>query len=163
MERPHILLVVADDLGWRDVGCHGSEIATPTIDRLARKGIELDRFYVQPSCSPTRAALMTGKSPLRLGITRPISKNDTGGLPLDETILPKYLANQGYQPLMVGKWHLGHHTPDYFPHNRGFEHFYGHVTGGVGYWDHNLGGAEDREPWADVARKRAAGELCTTT
>lgn len=111
MERPHILLVVADDLGWRDVGYHGSEMATPTIDRLAREGIELDRFYVQPSCSPTRAALMTGKSPLRLGVTR------------------------------------------------GFEHFYGHVSGGVGYWDHNHGGGEDREPWADVARKRAAGEL----
>ncbi len=74
--RPHILLILADDLGWRDVGYHGSEIETPHIDRIAREGVELDRFYVQPSCSPTRAALMTGKSPLRLGIDRPISKNE---------------------------------------------------------------------------------------
>jgi arylsulfatase A-like enzyme len=86
---------------------------------------------------------MTGKSPMRLGITRPISKNQRTGLPLEETILPQYLARSGYQPLMVGKWHLGHYTPDYFPQARGFEHFYGHVTGGIGYWDHNHGGGHD--------------------
>ena len=133
-EKPHILVILADDLGWRDVGYHGSEIATPNIDRLAREGVELDRFYVQPSCSPTRTGLMTGKSPLRLGILRPISKNESRGLPLDEKLLPQYLADAGYQPLMVGKWHLGHYTPDMFPQARGFEHFYGHVTGGIGYW-----------------------------
>jgi arylsulfatase A-like enzyme len=142
-EPPHILLILADDLGWNDVGYHGSEIKTPHIDRIVRAGIELDRFYVQPTCSPTRAALMTGKSPMRLGINRPISKNQERGLPLEETILPQYLARAGYQPLMAGKWHLGHHTPDQFPQARGFEHFYGHVTGGIGYWDHNHGGGHD--------------------
>jgi len=136
-------VILADDLGWKDVGYHGSEIETPQLDRIAREGVELDRFYVQPTCSPTRAALMTGKSPMRLGITRPISKNQRTGLPLDETILPQYLARSGYQPLMVGKWHLGHYTPDYFPQARGFEYFYGHVTGGIGYWDHNHGGGHD--------------------
>jgi arylsulfatase A-like enzyme len=140
---PHILVILADDLGWKDVGYHDSEIATPEIDRIAREGIELDRFYVQPTCSPTRAALMTGKSPMRLGILQPISKNQKTGLALDETILPEYLARAGYQPLMVGKWHLGHYTPDNFPQARGFEHFYGHVTGGIGYWDHNHGGGHD--------------------
>ncbi len=79
--RPNILILLADDLGWGDVSYHGSEILTPNIDGLARKGLELDRFYVQPTCSPTRTALMTGKSPMRLGITRPLSKNETGGLP----------------------------------------------------------------------------------
>jgi len=136
-------VILADDLGWKDVGYHGSEIATPRIDRIAREGVELDRFYAQPTCSPTRAALMTGKSPMRLGIYRPISKNQRTGLPLEETILPQYLARAGYQPLMVGKWHLGHYTPSYFPQARGFEHFYGHVTGGIGYWDHNHGGGHD--------------------
>ena len=151
--RPNILLILADDLGWRDVGYHGSEIRTPNIDRVAREGIELDRFYVQPTCSPTRTALMTGKSPLRLGISRPISKNQQTGLPLEETILPEYLARSGYQPLMVGKWHLGHYTPDYFPQARGFEHFYGHVTGGIGYWDHNHGGGHDWQRNGETIRE----------
>ena len=142
-ERPHILLILADDLGWRDVGYHASEIETPHIDRIASQGIELDRFYAQPSCSPTRAALMTGKSPLRLGIDRPISKNERTGLSPDETILPEHLSRLGYQAVMVGKWHLGHHTPDLLPNARGFESFYGSVTGGIGYWDHNHGGGHD--------------------
>ena len=152
-EKPHILVILADDLGWRDVGYHGSEIATPNIDRLAREGVELDRFYVQPSCSPTRTGLMTGKSPLRLGILRPISKNESRGLPLDEKLLPQYLADAGYQPLMVGKWHLGHYTPDMFPQARGFEHFYGHVTGGIGYWDHNHGGGHDWQRNGETLRE----------
>ena len=68
--QPHILIILADDLGWNDVGYHGSRIETPSIDRIAREGIELDRFYVQPTCSPTRAGLMTGKLPIR-----PLSAN----------------------------------------------------------------------------------------
>lgn len=141
--RPNILIILADDMGWSDVGYHGSEIRTPNIDRIAREGIELDRFYVQPTCSPTRSGLMTGKSPASLGIHLPISKNEVNGLPKEEKLLPEYLADAGYQPLMAGKWHLGHYTPDMFPQARGFEHFYGHVTGGVGYWDHTHGGGYD--------------------
>jgi arylsulfatase A-like enzyme len=140
---PNVLIILADDLGWKDVGYHGSEFSTPSIDRIAREGIELDRFYVQPTCSPTRAGLMTGKSPVRLGLTRPISKNEETGLPLTEKLLPAYLGEAGYQSLMVGKWHLGHVDPRFFPQSRGFEHFYGHVTGGIGYWDHNHGGGLD--------------------
>ena len=150
---PNLLVILADDLGWRDVGFHDSEIETPNIDRIARSGIELNRFYVQPTCSPTRAALMTGKSPMRLGINQPITKGDPEGLPLSEKILPAYLADQGYQPLMVGKWHLGHWTPDQFPQARGFEHFYGHVTGGVGYWDHNHGGGHDWQRNGETLRE----------
>jgi arylsulfatase A-like enzyme len=96
---------------------------------------------------------MTGKSPLRLGILRPISKNETTGLPLDETILPEYLARAGYQSMMVGKWHLGHYTPNLFPQARGFEHFYGHVTGGIGYWDHNHGGGHDWQRNGETLRE----------
>ncbi len=150
---PHIVIILADDLGWNDVGYHGSEIATPNIDRIAREGVELDRFYVQPTCSPTRAALMTGKSPARFGITKPFGKNETTGLPLDQTILPQHLAKLGYQPLMVGKWHLGNYTPDLFPHNRGFEHFYGNLTGGVGYWDHVHGGGYDWQRNGETVRE----------
>jgi len=141
--RPNIVLIVADDLGWNDVGYHGSEIATPHIDRLASEGVELDRFYVQPTCSPTRASLMTGKSSLRLGVVRPISKNERLGLPISERLLPEYLRDAGYQTAMAGKWHLGHVEKRYFPHERGFDSFYGHATGGIGYWDHNHGGGHD--------------------
>ncbi len=142
-DRPHVLVILADDLGWNDVGYHGSEIRTPTLDRLAADGVELDRFYVQPTCSPTRSGLMTGKSPMRLGLIQPLGKNDKTGLPLSEKILPQYLAELGYQPWMVGKWHLGNHTVEQFPQARGFEHFYGFLSGGIGYWDHNHGGGHD--------------------
>ena len=141
--RPNIVVVLADDLGWRDVGYHDSEIETPHLDALAREGVELDRFYVQPSCSPTRASLLTGRSPTRFGITRPLAKHDPEGLPLDVKILPQHLAELGYQPVMVGKWHLGNHTPEQFPQARGFESFYGYLSGGIGYWDHNHGGGHD--------------------
>ena len=142
-KSPNVVLVMADDLGWRDLSYHGSEIETPHIDRMADTGLALERFYVQPTCSPTRAAVMTGKSAARLGVFRPISKVEPRGLPLDETLLPELFAEAGYQTVMAGKWHLGHVEKRYFPHARGFEEFYGHVTGGIGYWDHNHGGGHD--------------------
>lgn len=140
---PNIVIIMADDLGWNDVGYHGSEIRTPTLDKLAAGGIELDRFYAQPTCSPTRAALMTGKSPLRLGIAAPLSKNNPTGLPIEETTLAERLKARGYQTALVGKWHLGARHRDYLPNARGFDHFYGHTTGGVGFWDKVHGGGYD--------------------
>ena len=110
---------------------------------MANEGLQLDRFYAHPVCSPTRAALMTGQSPTRLGVIRPISKIEKKGLPLDRTILPQFFSEAGYQTLMVGKWHLGHARTEYLPTSRGFEHFYGHVTGGIGFWDKVHGGGYD--------------------
>ena len=141
--QPHILIILADDLGWNDVGYHGSRIETPSIDRIAREGIELDRFYVQPTCSPTRAGLMTGKLPMRFGLYRPINKSSTRGVPLAERLLPEYLDERGYQSFMVGKWHLGHHERGMLPNQRGFEHYYGSLTGGIGYWNKVHGGGYD--------------------
>ena len=140
---PNIVIILADDLGWNDVSYHGSEIKTPNIDKLISSGVELDRFYVQPTCSPTRAELMTGKSAMRLGITRPISKNQKLGLGLEEKILPQYLKELNYSTYLLGKWHLGSYIPDYFPTRRGFDYFYGYLTGGIGYWDHTHGGGHD--------------------
>ncbi len=140
---PNIVVIVADDMGWRDVGHQGSEIATPRLDGLAAEAVSFDRFYVQPTCSPTRAALMTGQLPRRLGVVRPISKNEKLGLPLGIKLLPEYLRDAGYQSVMAGKWHLGHVERRYFPQARGFESYYGHVTGGIGYWNHVHGGGLD--------------------
>lgn len=142
-DPPNILILLADDLGWNDVGYHGSQIATPNIDRLAAEGVTLDRFYVQPSCSPTRAALMTGKLPMRLGIYRPLNKHAEHGIPLQEKLLPQYLAELNYQRFALGKWHIGHHYREQLPNQRSFEHFYGSMTGGIGYWNKVHGGGYD--------------------
>jgi arylsulfatase B len=142
-DQPNIVIILVDDMGWNDVGYHGSEIQTPRIDSLAAEGVVLDRFYAQPTCSPTRAALMTGKSAMSQGVLSPLSKINPTGLPLKRRLLPEYLQDAGYQTAMVGKWHLGYRKTPYLPTSRGFEHFYGHLTGGIGYWDHVHGGGLD--------------------
>ncbi|MBP85583.1 MAG: arylsulfatase [Planctomycetaceae bacterium] len=143
-ERPHIVLLVADDLGWGDVGYHDSQIATPSIDKLAQRGVRLNQFYVQPVCSPTRGALMTGRYPMRLGlqcgVVRPWANH---GLPLDERTLPSVLAKAGYTTAICGKWHLGHVSPDYLPTRRGFDHQYGHYNGALDYFTHIRDGGHD--------------------
>jgi len=140
---PNIILIVVDDMGWNDVSYHGSEIRTPTLDRLAAEGVELDRFYVHSACTPTRSSLMTGKTAVRLGCTSPISKNNELGLPLSEKLMPQYFKEHGYYTALIGKWHLGRFSKEYWPYNRGFDYFYGNLTGGVGHYDHVHGGSLD--------------------
>ena len=134
-ERPNVIIMLADDIGWADVGYHGSDIDTPSLDRLAAEGVQLHRFYTTPICSPTRAALMTGRNPIRLGVAYavilPWSNN---GIHPDERFLPEAFLDAGYQTAMVGKWHLGHAQETYHPNRRGFEHFYGHLHTEVGYF-----------------------------
>lgn len=89
-DRPNVIIMVADDLGWNDVGYHGGDIETPSLDRLAAEGIQLDRFYTTPICSPTRAALMTGRNPMRLGIAYGVILPwDNIGVHPDERFLPE--------------------------------------------------------------------------
>ena len=134
-DRPNVIVMVADDLGWNDVGYHGGDIETPSLDRLAAEGIQLDRFYTTPICSPTRAALMTGRNPMRLGIAYGVILPwDNIGVHPDERFLPESFLDAGYQTAMVGKWHLGHAQQSYHPNERGFEHFYGHLHTEVGYY-----------------------------
>jgi arylsulfatase A-like enzyme len=135
--RPNILYIVADDLGWKDVGYHGSDIKTPTIDQLASTGARLDQFYAQPMCTPTRAALMTGRYPFRYGLqTLVILSAHSYGLPTDEWLLPQALKEAGYSTAIIGKWHLGHGDPKYWPQQRGFDHQYGPLIGELDYFTH---------------------------
>ena len=142
--RPHIVYIVADDLGWKDVGFHGSDIKTPNIDRLAQNGARLEEFYVQPMCTPTRAALMTGRYPCRYGLqTLVIPTPSKYGLPTDERLLPQALKDAGYRTAMVGKWHLGHADRKYWPRQRGFDYHYGSMVGEVDYFTHSSANVRD--------------------
>src|SRR4051812_12988145 len=142
--RPNVVLIVADDLGWADVGWHGDEVKTPHLDKLAAAGAKLEQFYVQPVCSPTRAALMTGRYPMRhglqVGVVRPWARY---GLPLEERTLARALKGAGYETAICGKWHLGHFQPEYLPTRRGFDHQYGHYNGALDYFTHERDGGHD--------------------
>ena len=142
--RPNIIYLLADDLGGNDVGWRNPKIRTPHLDKLARSGATLDQYYVQPVCSPTRAALLTGRYPFRYGfqsgVVRPWARY---GLPLEERTLAQALKGAGYQTAISGKWHLGHFKPEYLPTRRGFDHQYGHYNGALDYFTHVRDGGFD--------------------
>ena len=144
-ERPNILFIVADDLGWGDVGYHGSVIPTPNIDALAARGIEMNRFYTAPVSSPTRAGLMTGRYPSRFGIRKTVIPpwRDYGLDPEEQTLADMLAANGYAHRAIVGKWHLGHGRRAYYPLNRGFTHFYGCLNGALDYFTHEREGELD--------------------
>ena len=143
-QPPNIVFLLADDLGYSDVGFHGSDIKTPYLDKLAAGSARLESFYVQPVCSPTRAALMTGRYPMRhglqVGVVRPWAEY---GLPLEERTLPQALQSAGYFTAICGKWHLGHFQRSYLPTSRGFSHQYGHYNGALDYFTHVRDGGFD--------------------
>ncbi len=134
-ERPNIVIMVADDIGYADPSFRGSPIETPNLDRLANEGVVLNRFYTAPICSPTRAALMTGRDPMRLGVAYGVVLPwDSGGVHTSEHFMPESFKAAGYQTAMVGKWHLGHSQQSMHPNARGFDDFYGHLHTEVGYY-----------------------------
>ncbi len=154
-ERPNIIVMVADDIGWADVGFHGGEIDTPSLDRLAAEGVRLSRFYTTPICSPTRAALMTGRDPMRLGVAYAVIMPWMNiGIHPDEHFMPESFLAAGYQTAMVGKWHLGHALQAYHPNERGFEHFFGHLHTEVGYFPPfgNQGGKDLQQNGVSIER-----------
>ncbi len=143
-EPPNIVIILADDLGNADLGYRGSKIKTPNIDALANGGARLESYYGLPLCTPARAALMTGRYPIRHGLqTLVIFPSHTYGLPTDERTLPQALKDVGYSTYMVGKWHLGHADRKYWPQNLGFDHFYGNVVGEIDCFTKDRGGVID--------------------
>lgn len=122
---PNIIFILADDLGYGDVGCFGSSIPTPNIDRMAREGMRLTRFYsASPVCSPSRAAVLTGRYPVRTGIVNVLMPSDKRGLDPAERTIPKVLKERGYRTACVGKWHLGC-QPGVMPKDHSFDEFFG--------------------------------------
>ena len=142
--KPNILFILVDDLGWKDVGYHGSDIKTPNIDKLAQSGARLEQFYSQQICTPARAALMTGRYPLRYGLQMAVIPSaGRYGLATDEWLLPQVLKQAGYQTAIVGKWHLGHFDKKYWPSQRGFDYSYGPLIGEIDHFKHESHGVTD--------------------
>jgi arylsulfatase A-like enzyme len=150
-QRPNIVLILADDLGYSDLGCYGSEIATPNLDRLAASGVRFTQFYNQARCCPSRAALLTGRYPHQVGIGAMIDdyakwQRDAAARPSyddhlspDSPTLPELLRAAGYRTLMSGKWHLGY-RPAEWPVKRGFDRAFALIPGAMNYWGGNSAG-----------------------
>jgi arylsulfatase A-like enzyme len=143
--KPNIVHIVADDLGWKDVGFNGAtDLETPNLDALAAGGARLRQFYVQPMCTPTRAALMTGRYPFRYGLqTAVIPSVSAYGLDTTEWLMPQALKEAGYKTAIIGKWHLGHSDKKYWPRQRGFDYQYGAMIGELDYFTHEEHGVLD--------------------
>src|SRR4051794_17049053 len=122
---PNIVFIFCDDLGYGDLGCYGSQIRTPNLDRMAGEGVRFTNFCsADPVCSPSRAALLTGRYPTRVGVPRVLFPKDQGGLNLEEQTLANLLKHRGYKTACVGKWHLGRPN-QYMPTSRGFDEYLG--------------------------------------
>jgi arylsulfatase A-like enzyme len=146
-ERINILLITADNLGYGDIGCFGNRvIRTPNLDRFARQGVRFTNFYTaSPTCTASRAALLTGRHPIRYGLNYQLSveENQRGvGLPHSERLIPQYLKPHGYATACFGKWNLGF-APGSRPTERGFDEFLGHRSGNMDYYTHLYNGQPD--------------------
>jgi arylsulfatase A-like enzyme len=142
--RPNIVFILSDDQGYSDIGYRSTEVKTPHLDHLAASGVRLEHFYVQPVCTPTRAALMTGLYPMRLGLQLGVIKPESvHGLPLSARTLPQALREAGYVTAIAGKWHLGNGAPAYLPTARGFDRQYGFYLGMTDYFTHERDGGLD--------------------
>lgn len=142
-ERPSFVFMLADDLGWGDVAFHGGPAPTPHLDGLAREGLELTQHYVAPVCSPTRAALLSGRFWSRFGVVNPQAER---AFPWDTVTLASALKSVGYDTALMGKWHLGS-LPEWGPRKFGFDRTYGSLGGGVGPWVHVYKTGPFSETW----------------
>ena len=155
MNKPNILYILADDLGWGDLGMHGSPVSTPHIDRLAREGVELTQHYVCPMCTPTRASLLTGRHPGRFG-AHATTPSNAPVLPDGYRTLATTLRDAGYDTGLFGKWHLGS-APRFGPKEYGFNTSYGSLAGGVDPYNHRYKRGEFSVTWhrnGDLVQER---------
>ncbi len=142
LNKPNVILIVTDDIGYGDFGVYGApDVKTPNIDRLARQGARLTDFYAEPQCTPTRAALITGRYPQRVLLERALSSVGDDlekGLSATGRSLPQLLKNNGYATGLVGKWHLGY-KPEFGPNAHGFDYFFGFLSGYIDFYHHTRG------------------------
>jgi arylsulfatase A-like enzyme len=142
-QKPNVVLIVTDDVGYGDIGSYGGpDIKTPNIDRLAREGVRFTDFYANgATCTPTRAGLITGRYQQRVLLERPLGTGGRAleqGLPATGRSLPQLLKNAGYATALIGKWHLGY-KPEYRPNAHGFDYFFGFLSGYIDYYQHTGG------------------------
>jgi arylsulfatase A len=157
--RPNVVLIITDDVGYGDIGSYGApDIKTPHIDSLAKAGTRLTDFYAAPNCSPTRAALISGRYQQRSRIETPLGAARTAGdqgLPATGRTLPQLLKNNGYRTGLIGKWHLGY-KPEFSPNAHGFDYFFGLKSGLIDYYQHT-DGAGDHDLWENNAPAHVTG------
>jgi arylsulfatase A-like enzyme len=144
-DRPNVVLIITDDVGYGDFGAYGAtDIRTPNVDRLAREGVKLTDFYAAPTCTPTRASLMTGRYQQRVSLEQALPSagpRDGGLLPTGRS-LPQLLKNNGYATGLIGKWHLGW-KPEFGPNEHGFDYFFGFKSGAIDFYTHQSANGTD--------------------
>ena len=132
--KPNVIVIIPDDLGWADVGYNGSPIETPNIDKLAEEGVRFNNFVVHPWCSPTRAEFYTGHFPGSWAYRTPNFNGMEGtGIPEGEYTIAERFRDAGYSTALIGKWHMGT-QPEFHPNEHGFDYFYGHLGGYIGFY-----------------------------